>query len=445
MIRNLSVWEELCGTSHVDFGPNAFIPLQRRRLLGYTMSGDVYETMCNGTVLALKQVGHREAARPSVQNDIRKLKKLRHKHIIKIVGSYTFRGLLALLLWPVALSNLATFLEDMEKLREQVEARHTATMAEAVSSMDRVVALLPQTFSSYAATVDILEDTVALTEARKAAMTRLNQCHACIVSAVAYLHREHIQHTDLRPSNILLSRDRLWLTGFDALTDLSSPTASNIGSREQGASKYLAPEVAAHHANDHAADIFGLGCIFLEMNVVCAGLALEQLSTRRPIGDGSFQANIERLEEWCEPLQKNSSVRLRHLLFEIKQMLKVDPRARPTAADLDSSIAGISRLKHASEDADSLPLYGPCCVPPSAPPCEHLEEIDRLKSQNTALKNILHAQREWISSSPLLHEHRAEKDRLQAEVSALRNVAAAKDEWFHDCLDQQFQAHGQGL
>ena len=123
-------------------------------------------------------------------------------------------------------------------------------------------------------------------------------------------------------------------------------------------------------------------------------------------------------------------------------MLKVDPKARPTAAELDSSTFGISRLETANGDADLLPLYGLCCVPLSALPCEHLEEIDRLKSQNIALKNILHAQREWIPASPWLHEYKAEKERTQAEASVLRNVAVAREEWFNHCLDQYFRAHG---
>ena len=442
MTSQLSIWNELHGATHLDFGPDAVVPLQRGRLLDRTASGDMYETTCNGTILALKQVSNWEATGLNVHNEAKMLKKLRHKHIVEIVGSYTYRGLLGVLLWPAAPSNLATFLEDIEELKGLVEGRRTATMAEAVSSGGRVIARLRDTVPFRKAAIDILENKAALTETYKAAITRLNQCYVCIVSAVSYLHREHIQLADLRPSNILLSRDHLWLAGFGALTDFSFLTVSKTSGRGRGTSIYFAPEVAAFHPNGYAADIFSLGCIFLEMTVICTGLALEYLSTLRPVGDRSFQANIERIEEWFEPLREDSSVRLRHLLFEIKQMLKVDPKARPTATELDSSISGISRLKPANGDADSLPLYGLCCVPPSAPPCEHLEEIDRLRSQNIALKNILHAQREWMPSSPWLHEYKAEKERMQAKASVLRNLAMAREEWFNHCLDQYFQAQG---
>ncbi|KAI4152252.1 MAG: hypothetical protein LQ340_003029 [Diploschistes diacapsis] len=307
-------------------------------------------------------------------------------------------------------------------------------------------AVLPRAFPFCEAGVNFLKNKAALIETYKAAIIRLSQCYVCIVSGVSYIHGEHIQFTGLSPSNILLSRDRLWLAGFGTLTDFSSPKLSNTVDRERGTSKYFAPEIAAFHPNGYAADIFSLGCIFLEFHVVCAGLALEYLSTLRPGGDCSFQTNIERLDEWCEPLQENSSVRLRHLLCEIKQMLKVEPEARPTAVELVSSILGISRLGLANGDADSLPLCGACCVPPPAPSpapsSEHLDEIERLRSQNIALKNILHARGEWRPASPLLHEHRAEKERLQAEVSVLRNLAVAKNEWFNDCIEHYFPAQG---
>lgn len=50
MTSNLSVWEELCGASHVGFDADAVIPLQRWRVLSET---DIYETLCDSTVLAL--------------------------------------------------------------------------------------------------------------------------------------------------------------------------------------------------------------------------------------------------------------------------------------------------------------------------------------------------------------------------------------------------------
>lgn len=73
-----------------------------------------------------------------VRNEIKLLKKLRHKHIIKFVGTYTYRECLGLFYWPVALSHLATFLEDIKKLKEQVEEQHTAAMEDIISSVGRV-------------------------------------------------------------------------------------------------------------------------------------------------------------------------------------------------------------------------------------------------------------------------------------------------------------------
>ncbi|KAF2000281.1 kinase-like protein, partial [Amniculicola lignicola CBS 123094] len=87
----------------------------------------------------------------------------------------------------------------------------------------------------------------------------------CIVAAVEYLHIQSIRHKDLKPSNILLSPNRLWLTDFGSATDFSMLSVSATENGERGTPKYFAPEVATFSPNGRAADIFSLGCILLEI------------------------------------------------------------------------------------------------------------------------------------------------------------------------------------
>jgi serine/threonine protein kinase len=64
----------------------------------------------------------------------------------------------------------------------------------------------------------------------------------CLVSAIAYLHNQSIRHKDLKPSNILLSKGRLYLSDFGNATDFSLLSRSATGDGG-GTPMYFAPEV----------------------------------------------------------------------------------------------------------------------------------------------------------------------------------------------------------
>ncbi|KAF2815084.1 kinase-like protein, partial [Mytilinidion resinicola] len=87
----------------------------------------------------------------------------------------------------------------------------------------------------------------------------------CLAKAIEYLHSQKIRHKDLKPSNVLLGRDNLWLTDFGSSTDFSMLSMSATENGERGTPKYFAPEVALYERNGRSADMFSLGCIFLEM------------------------------------------------------------------------------------------------------------------------------------------------------------------------------------
>ena len=64
----------------------------------------------------------------------------------------------------------------------------------------------------------------------------------CLVSAISYLHSQSIRHKDLKPSNILLSRGRLYLSDFGSATDFSLLSRSATGNGG-GTPMYFSPEV----------------------------------------------------------------------------------------------------------------------------------------------------------------------------------------------------------
>ena len=97
-----SVWENYYGSSHVDFCPDTVPPIGPSRFLDPGVNGGVYETSFNGATLAWKNIYCRHAIRLNDRGKIESVERLRHKHIISIVGSYAHGIWLGLLFWPVA-------------------------------------------------------------------------------------------------------------------------------------------------------------------------------------------------------------------------------------------------------------------------------------------------------------------------------------------------------
>ena len=91
------VWVNYCGSSHVDFGPDTVPPIEPGCFLGPGVNGGVYETSFNGATLAWKIIYCRNAIRLNDRREIESVERLRHKHIISIVRSYTHGKWLGLL------------------------------------------------------------------------------------------------------------------------------------------------------------------------------------------------------------------------------------------------------------------------------------------------------------------------------------------------------------
>lgn len=191
-----------------------------------------------------------------------------------------------------------------------------------------------------------------------AAVSRLSACFGCLTGAINYVHDQRIRHKDVKPHNVLLSYDGLWLADFGISSDFSELSTSQSEAIERGTARYFAPEVAIYDRSGRAADIFSLGCIFLEMLALIQGVPLVELRSHRPEERGSFQGNLQHRQSWFK-LLRTRNAQLQHLLCEIENMIEEEPRLRPSARMLDRHLSVISRLGKAR----SAPLHGPCCTP----------------------------------------------------------------------------------
>lgn len=88
---------------------------------------------------------------------------------------------------------------------------------------------------------------------------------AQVCEALEFAHGHGIIHRDIKPQNILLTRDgQVKVTDFGIARAVSSVTITHTGT-VLGSVQYLSPEQARGSAVGHAADIYALGVVLYEM------------------------------------------------------------------------------------------------------------------------------------------------------------------------------------
>lgn len=131
-------------------------------------------------------------------NELEALKQLSHKHIVRLIGSYTDSKWVGIIMQPVADMNLWTFLQDPQPSR-------------------------------------------GLTDRR----VRIRSFFGCISSAVQYLHANNFQHKDIKPHNILVKGSKVCITDFGASYRRRNESMDTTeGTSHYFTTRYLAPEGA---------------------------------------------------------------------------------------------------------------------------------------------------------------------------------------------------------
>ena len=96
---------------------------------------------------------------------------------------------------------------------------------------------------------NLLEDGKTLDEAR------LRNVACQLLSALYYLHNDRILHRDIKPQNILLTRDgiiKLCDFGFARTMELNTYVLTSV----KGTPLYMAPEIIEEKPYDHNADLW---------------------------------------------------------------------------------------------------------------------------------------------------------------------------------------------
>ena len=280
---------------HCHFGSGDSLPSTTLARLGSGAFGTVtrIESTITFRQYALKTIRRRAAfgekskqAMGEILSEMRIMQSLQHDHIVRYVGSFTNKNSFGILMLPVADQDLAAYLQH------------------------------------------------AATDPRKYPTVRT--FFGCLATALSFLHDNLVKHRDIKPQNILMYQSRVLLTDFGLSRDYMD-TSSGLN---PASPRYCAPEVAAHESRNISADVWSLGCVFLEILATLRGLDVEWLKEYYDgIGDGSthFHANPSATENLLQDWSVTSHQDTLPLAWT-KDMLKPHRNARPSAAEVTQEI-----------------------------------------------------------------------------------------------------------
>jgi serine/threonine protein kinase len=285
-------------------------------VLGHSATALVEKVRCKRIMLARKKIRcNWRIKREDAIEEVAHLQRLSHAHVVRGVGTYIIGDVLSILLYPATAHNLETFLDDYANLISRTP-------------------LLPAE----------IQRTVAMQEGIRRSFT-------CLANTISFLHDSLVKHMDIKPTNILVQEKvqsneasyKIYLADFGEARSYRDVDDVETDSLTAFTRRYAAPEVVRQDKRGFPADIFSLGCVFLEMLAVLAKKkqAFIDLRKQNNMGDSSYQANIQALRHGDLLLDLDSiflrqaSHPSRHLDSDmVRVMLDPDPDMRPTALTL---------------------------------------------------------------------------------------------------------------
>jgi len=225
------------------------------------------------------------------KNEVKIIRSLKdNRHIIRIFATYVAKREFCMLLEPVANANLTQFLVNYKRMSNRATSPESKT---------------------------------------------LKQSFGCLASGLAYIHRKGIRHRDIKPGNILVYGEEVIYTDFGAskVFNVASSTTTE-GPPDFLTPRYAAPEVLDYDKRNYAADVFSLGCVFMEI--------FSALTDRTYDATQSFSTQIEQIHEDLESAPVSSQ--LSSLPNTITSMMRQEMRKRATASQSSSIICANADL-----------------------------------------------------------------------------------------------------
>jgi len=164
--------------------------------------------------------------------------------------------------------------------------------------------------------------------------TALRSFLGCLASALAYLHRTTIRHRDVKPTNILVRDNKVYLADFGISLDWEDLTGSTTNTYTVRTIRYCSPEVINFEPRNTSSDIWSLGCVFLEIYTVLKGRTMDDLRQHM----GAHFRNIAAVNDWMRGLKADQATLDDEISVWVGNMLRINPQERTTALLLHDSI-----------------------------------------------------------------------------------------------------------
>ncbi|KAJ6438320.1 heat shock 70kDa protein 1/2/6/8 [Purpureocillium lavendulum] len=297
---------------HVYFSKDDPLPFKVIARLGRGAHGSVDKVMSNfsqreyARKLFRKSRGLRAEDVQTFKTELAILKKLTHRHCVSLVATYSDPKYFALLMEPVGDHNLS---EYYARCKNEPDKR-----------------------------------------------SLMRSFFGCLVGAVQYLHDSQVRHRDIKPQNIIVRSDQVYVADFGIAHSWENLTRATTTADSGKTLIYAAPEVVRVERRNTAADLWSLGCVFLEMATVLKGKTVQELRAHfiEHSDTPAFHANAESMQSWAQELRQLAPAGDNMAIDWALRMLQQDQHARPTAATLFEEIV------HESISCGTL-FCGTCC------------------------------------------------------------------------------------
>ncbi|CAD6589949.1 MAG: hypothetical protein ASARMPRED_004331 [Alectoria sarmentosa] len=291
----LKIWE--ISASHIHLLKDEKAPFEVLDTIGGGGSGMVEKvrSLSDGSICVRKTCKTPTAsARKDFLEEVRIMQKLHHIHVVEVLSSYSRGKSSSILLLPLADKDLGDFMGELDR-----------------EGPDQVELLVKWT--------------------------------VCLVEGLRYIHSQHVKHKDIKPQNLLVHGEKILYTDFGIAHDFEgsvSATAGNTGMTR----RYSAPEVVAADERSRAADIFSLGCVFLEMLGAILEWGLDgfededDYATYVQDNRSVIAQGLDDIKPATEPFQSRGFTTFPLVPDLTLSMLKSSPPDRPKASVLVSKL-----------------------------------------------------------------------------------------------------------
>jgi serine/threonine protein kinase len=194
-----------------------------------------------------------------------------------------------------------------------------------------------------------------------------------LASALKYMHDRNVCHRAIRPQKILIDphTQRIYFAVFGITHPGRAGGGLMAPFSTDPAYVYAAPEQITERQRGPPADVFALGCIFLDMVTAAKGMEPSVLAAYRSeeSHDASFHANLERVNVWVEKLKsmktrsggserkERVASSLKRVLTSVEAMLKAEPSKRPPMKKVLEYLEKNEAVRQRRRSMDVVPDY----------------------------------------------------------------------------------------